>query len=56
MMTNYLVKDEYRGEKEVPDPFHGGQEGFEKVRTVAPHNALHPHSCNLAERNFEKMQ
>lgn len=31
MMTTYLVKGEYQDETEVPDPFHGGPENFEKV-------------------------
>ena len=31
-MTKYLVKGDYQDEKEVPDPFHGGPENFEKVR------------------------
>lgn len=31
MMTKYLVKAEYQNEKEVPDPFHGGPENFERV-------------------------
>ena len=30
-MTNYLIKGDYQGATEVPDPFHGGPEGFEKV-------------------------
>ena len=32
-MTKYLISSEYQGANEVPDPFHGGQEGFEKVRS-----------------------
>lgn len=31
MITKYLVKGEYQDEKEVPDPFHGGPENFERV-------------------------
>ena len=40
MLTKYLVKGEYQEEREVPDPFHGGPEGFEKVG-VAIHNRMH---------------
>lgn len=30
-MTTYLIKGEYQNETEVPDPFHGGPENFERV-------------------------
>lgn len=40
MLTKYLVKGEYQEEREVPDPFHGGPEGFEKVG-AAIHNRMH---------------
>lgn len=33
-MTTYLVKGEYQDETEVPDPFHGGPENFERVRIL----------------------
>ena len=38
-MTKYLINGEYQGESEVPDPFHGGPEGFEMVRSC--HVILH---------------
>ncbi len=31
LMSTYLTKDEYKQLKEVPDPYFGGEEGFEKV-------------------------
>ncbi|DBA73287.1 TPA: hypothetical protein ACH3X1_011344 [Trebouxia sp. C0004] len=31
LMTTYLMKGEYQGATEVPDPFHGGPEDFDKV-------------------------
>ncbi len=31
LMTTYLMKGEYQGATEVPDPFHGGPEEFDKV-------------------------
>lgn len=34
LMTRYLVKGKHQDEKEVPDPFHGGPENFEKVRVA----------------------
>ncbi len=30
-MSTYLTKTEYKELKEVPDPYFGGPEGFEKV-------------------------
>lgn len=30
-MCNYMTKAEYKELKEVPDPYFGGAEGFEKV-------------------------
>ena len=30
-MCNYMTKAEYKELKEVPDPYFGGPEGFEKV-------------------------
>lgn len=30
-MCNYMTKAEYKELKEVPDPYFGGSEGFEKV-------------------------
>ncbi len=30
-MSTYLTKAEYKELKEVPDPYFGGPEGFEKV-------------------------
>lgn len=30
-MCTYLTKDEYKELQEVPDPYFGGAEGFEKV-------------------------
>ena len=40
LMTKYLVKGEHQGATEVPDPFHGGEEGFEKVRLILCHATL----------------
>ena len=37
LMTTYLIKGEHQGATEVPDPFHGGPEGFEKVRLEPCH-------------------
>jgi len=31
LMTTYLMKGEYQGATEVPDPFHGGPQEFDKV-------------------------
>lgn len=31
-MCTYLTKAEYKELQEVPDPYFGGEEGFEKVR------------------------
>lgn len=31
-MSTYLTKAEYKELSEVPDPYFGGEEGFEKVR------------------------
>ena len=31
-MSTYLTKAEYKELTEVPDPYFGGSEGFEKVR------------------------
>ena len=31
LMTTYVMKGEYQGATEVPDPFHGGPEEFDKV-------------------------
>lgn len=31
-MSTYLTKAEYKELNEVPDPYFGGEEGFEKVR------------------------
>ena len=45
-MTTYLTSGKYQGETEVPDPFHGGPEHFEKVipfmfDTLSLHAVLH---------------
>lgn len=48
LMTNYLIKGEYQGATEVPDPFHGGPEGFEKVANLpcmSCHHAMPSSSC-----------
>ena len=36
-MSTYLTKAEYKELKEVPDPYFGGPEGFEKVSIL-----MHP--------------
>lgn len=33
-MSTYLTKAEYKDLTEVPDPYFGGSEGFEKVRCL----------------------
>ncbi len=39
-MSTYLTKAEYKELKEVPDPYFGGPEGFEKV-SILMHPGLH---------------
>ena len=47
LMTKYLISDEYQDATEVPDPFHGGPEGFEKVRSC--HVILHNHQVTCTQ-------
>lgn len=37
LMCTYLTKAEYKELQEVPDPYFGGEEGFEKVRNLLTH-------------------